>query len=223
MVAFRLFLFTALALGATAQVSFDAPENSGQILSLLRDADQATVLSGERAARYRAGVEVDYTDLADANAKLLAAWQAIGTTASSSGGFYTDAGAQAILEFVTNKLGPNTLAANQIYVKQRNEFSKGPRPFINYIGPGLIKLKVAVADAASAVAQRCRATDLTPTTLAFLNIAQDYSNTQEIQQFGPQTPIYKGHCGCSSRPQGNGQMAFAVVEENFLDGNALGC
>ncbi|KAM3424879.1 hypothetical protein BST61_g6855 [Cercospora zeina] len=104
MVTFRLFPLTALALGVTAQVSFGAPENSGQIADLLKDANQAT-------------------------------------------------------------------------------------------------LKVAVADAAAAVQQRTRAKDLTPLTLAFLNIGQDYSNTQEIQQFGPQTPIYKGQCGCSSIPQ----------------------
>ncbi|PPJ49898.1 hypothetical protein CBER1_04983 [Cercospora berteroae] len=204
MVAFKLLSLTAFALGVTAQVSFDASENSAQIVGLLQECDHATVTSGELAGRYKAGIEVDYEALASANADLLSAWEAVGVAASSSAGFYTDAGSQAILEFIANKLGPNTLAADQIYIKQRPEFIKGPRPFIDYIGPGLIKLKVAVADAAAAIQQRTRAKDLTPLTLAFLNIAQDYSNAQEIQQFGPRTPIYKGQCGCSSRPQGNG-------------------
>ncbi|SMQ50518.1 unnamed protein product [Zymoseptoria tritici ST99CH_3D7] len=203
MVAFKLLTLVGLAATAVAQVSFGAPENSAQILSLLQDANQYTVSSGQNAARYRAGNPSSYQDLSDENAKLLQSWQAINTAAKSSSGFYSEQGAQQIIDFVNNKLYPNTKQADQIYVKQRPEFQKGPRPFIDYINPGLIQLKVAVADAAAAVAQRARATQLTPITLAFLNIAQDYSNTQEIQMFGPQTPIYRGQCGCSGQgPQG---------------------
>lgn len=198
-----LFSFIALGVAAMAQVSFEAPENSAQVLSLLKVADQYTISSGRSAARYKAGRRSTCQDLADENAALLQAWQAVETAASNSGGFYSEHGAQHIIDFINDKLYPDTKRADQTYVARRPEFEKGPRPFVEFINPGLIQLKVAVADAAAAVQQRTRATQLTPITLAFLAIAQDYSNTQEIQQFGPQTPIYDaGQCLCSDIPQG---------------------
>ncbi|KAI5369550.1 hypothetical protein Slin15195_G004260 [Septoria linicola] len=200
MLALQYLSIFGLAASTVAQVSFGALENSAQILSLLKTTDQYTVSSGQSAARYKAGRQSAYQDLADENASLLQAWQAVNTAAESSSGFYSEQGAQEIIDFINNKLYLDTKRADQIYIKQRPEFKKGPRPFIDFINPGLIQLKVAVADAAAAVQQRTRATQLTPIILAFLNIAQDYSNTQEIQQFGPQTPVYRqGQCQCSGK------------------------
>ena len=190
MIGFKILSLFGLALSVSAQASFGAPENSAQILALLKQADIATIKSGQGAAAYTPGNQQAYQTLADQNAVLLQSWQTIITTAENSPGFYTPQGAQAIVSYLNKRLGPDTEAADLIYTNKRDVFIKGG--FINYINPGLIKLRTAVDAAAAAVKQKTPSKYLTPMDLGFLIISQNYANTQEIQQFGPDADVFFG-------------------------------
>lgn len=201
MIGFKVFSLLGLALGVAAQGSFGASENSAKILSLLVEADKVTVKSGQAAAAYTPNNQRATKNLENLNAQLLQSWQAVTTAAQSSQGFYTASGAQAIVDFLNKRLGPDTTAADLIYTNQRDTFVKGG--FIDYINPGLLKLRTAVDAASAAVKTKTPAKYLTPMDLGFLIVVQNYANTQEIQQFGGNASVFSGSLCTSPVPPYN--------------------
>lgn len=172
-----------LAASVNAQAQFGAPENSAAVLAALQQADASTITSGQAAAAFRPKRRITQSKLVIANQNLLSDWLNVTSIASSSPGFFTPEGAQAIIDYINNTLFPDTEAADKIYIGRRDDFvSSG---FINFINPGLISLRQAVAGASGAVEAKTPAKELTPIINAFAPIEQNYADTQEFQQFGP--------------------------------------
>lgn len=172
----------ALATSVYAQGQFGQSENSALILDSLKAVDQSTKSSAAAARAYQPGSESATTRLTNQNVFLLGQWQNVTYQAQSSLGFYSDSGAQAIIDYINFILYPDTKAADLIYTNKRAIFVQGG--FIDYINPGLLKLRSAVDAASAAVQAKTRASQLTAMTQAFTQIEQNYADTQEIQQFG---------------------------------------
>ncbi|KAF2767465.1 hypothetical protein EJ03DRAFT_276156 [Teratosphaeria nubilosa] len=181
-----LLATTLLPVLALAQGQFGAPENSGEVLQALFVVDQTTVESGQGAQAYRINNTVATQNLKNENAALLQAWQNVTTVVQSSNGFYSDSGAQSLIDSVNDKVYPDTKYADSIYVQLRDrKSSRASRSgFIDYINPGLLKLRTAVDAASAAIQAKTPAKYLTQLADALLQIQQDYATTQEIQEFG---------------------------------------
>ncbi|QIX00915.1 hypothetical protein AMS68_006432 [Peltaster fructicola] len=211
MLAFKyLALFIA---GVTAQAAFGAPENSAAVLDALKAVDDSTIASARAATAFRPNNAELEKELKYQNYVLRSNWQYVQYLAQSSQGFYSDAGAQAIIDYINVKLFPDTRDADKIYTDKRAVFLQSS--FINFINPGLVQLRLAVAEAAGALIAKTRASRLTAITIALLSIELNYSETQEYQQFGlfptDTCTIPAGLCGV----QGSGYG-------DVLDGSKIG-
>lgn len=172
------------AVSVWAQGQFGPAENSAAIIDALVAVDDSTITSGQAAKAYIPGNKKTTRVLINQNVILLGQWQNVTYQAQSSLGFYSDEGAQAIINYINDVLYPDTKAADLIYTNKRDIFVASG--FINYINPGLLKLRTAVDAASAAVQAKTRAKLLTNMTVAFTQIEQNYADTQELQQFGPQ-------------------------------------
>ncbi|KAH9827366.1 hypothetical protein Tdes44962_MAKER09746 [Teratosphaeria destructans] len=118
-----LFATALLPALAFAQGQFGAAENSGAVLQALFVVDQTTVGSGQGAQAYQINNPTATQNLEDENAALLQAWQNVTTIAQSSDGFYSASGAQSLIDYVNDKVYPDTKYADSVYVQQRDSKS----------------------------------------------------------------------------------------------------
>lgn len=181
----HLTLLGGLLASVSGQAIFDGQENSADVLNAVQAADASTRASSQAATAYTPDNATAVHELTFQNYVLRSDWQYIHYVAESSSGFYTDDGAQAIIDFVVSTLFPDTKSGDQIYTDKRQTFIDGG--FIGFINPGLIQLRIAVSQASAAIKSKTKSNKLTAMSNALLLIEQNYADTQNYQQYGTWT------------------------------------